>query len=409
LYHLRKFARRHKALLAGVVGVLAALLAGTVVSILFAVRAGQNAQAANDKERLATYETYRARLAAAVAALSNHDVADAARHLEVAPQALRGWEWRHLHSRLDDSIVNFPALPGRTFFLSRGAEGLGLVIPGDQSVRVLDDQGRTERTFPFPHREGGVWAVAQTPEGLLLLEHVSEVEARLRDETGRLRLSVKGAAGAALGQLALSPSSRGRAVPGEGPAGFSTVVYDSSSGKEQARLPDLHTHRLWSLSFSPDGTRLASASEDGTARLWDVATGRPVGGPLHHLGKDKVVSAAFSPNGQRLVTASADGTVSQWDTQKGDAVEPPYERHTGEVWTAVYSPNGEWIASGGTDRTVRLWRAAGRQEALVLHGHTGRVGQLAFTGDGRRLCSVSEDGTVRVWEANPQDGLPVLR
>src|SRR5262249_56658541 len=108
LYQRRKFAGRHKALVAGVAGVFATLLAGTVVSILFAWRAAQHARVANEKEREARYQAYRARLAAAVAALSNHDVADAARHLDDAPEALRGWEWRHLHSRLDDRIAVIP-------------------------------------------------------------------------------------------------------------------------------------------------------------------------------------------------------------------------------------------------------------------------------------------------------------
>jgi hypothetical protein len=120
LYQLRKFARRHKALVGAVLGVVAALAAGTVVSVLYAVRAdhnarvadenarqaGENARLANENERLARYETYRARLAAA-AALS-HDVADAARQLEAAPREQRGWEWRHLHARLDDSAAVLP-------------------------------------------------------------------------------------------------------------------------------------------------------------------------------------------------------------------------------------------------------------------------------------------------------------
>ena len=113
LYQLRKFARRHKALVAGVSGIFAALLVGTVVSISLLAccvrRCGENARVANERERVATYQSYRARIAAAVAALSHHDVADAARQLDAAPEALRGWEWRHLHTRLDDSTAVFPA------------------------------------------------------------------------------------------------------------------------------------------------------------------------------------------------------------------------------------------------------------------------------------------------------------
>ena len=91
-------------------GIVAALVLGTVVSRSSSPsaprqrgQAEQNARVANDEKREAMYQAYRARLAAAVAALSHHDVADAARQLDAAPEDLRGWEWRHLHSRLDDS------------------------------------------------------------------------------------------------------------------------------------------------------------------------------------------------------------------------------------------------------------------------------------------------------------------
>src|SRR5262249_18801110 len=83
------------------------------------------------------------------------------------------------------------------------------------------------------------------------------------------------------------------------------------------RLPDLHRAEVWSLVFSPDGTRLASASDDGTARLWDVATGRPIGGPLRHPGNPRVLSAAFRPDGARIVTAQETGTGGQLDAGDG--------------------------------------------------------------------------------------------
>src|SRR4029077_7788072 len=89
LYQLRKFARRHRALVAGASGIFAALLVGTVVSIVFALRAAENARVAAEHARMANepecdcrYQSYRARIAAAVATLSRHDVADAARQLE---------------------------------------------------------------------------------------------------------------------------------------------------------------------------------------------------------------------------------------------------------------------------------------------------------------------------------------
>src|SRR5262249_57698674 len=85
VYRLRKFARRHKALVAAVLGIGLALAAGTVVSVLYAVRAGQNALAADHNARQARYQTYRARLAAAAAALSHHHVADPAAQPQGAP------------------------------------------------------------------------------------------------------------------------------------------------------------------------------------------------------------------------------------------------------------------------------------------------------------------------------------
>ena len=131
LYQLRKFARRHRALVAGASGIFAALLVGTVVSIVFALRAAdnarvaaENARMANERERDANYQSYRARIAAAVAALSHHDVADAARQLEAAPEAFRDWEWRHLRTRLDDSTTVFPATAGESQFLIRDPKGI---------------------------------------------------------------------------------------------------------------------------------------------------------------------------------------------------------------------------------------------------------------------------------------------
>ena len=137
-YRVRKFVGRHKALVSSAAVVFAALLAATVISLLSARDARQSA-------RLARSQAYQAGLAAAVAALSGHDVADAARHLERAPEELRGWEWRHLHSRLDDSSALRHLRPGAA----------ALLLPDPVEVRVgtfgdhpLPPHGRKREPVP---------------------------------------------------------------------------------------------------------------------------------------------------------------------------------------------------------------------------------------------------------------------
>jgi hypothetical protein len=144
LYQLLKFTRRHRALVAGTAATVGALVLGLAGTILFAIgearqraEADRNAGLADAKTREAQFQAYRARIAAAVAALSAHDVADAARHLDAAPEELRGWEWRHLHSRLDDSSVVVP-LPSRAGFLLGAPDRLQVVTRTAKGLRVTD-------------------------------------------------------------------------------------------------------------------------------------------------------------------------------------------------------------------------------------------------------------------------------
>src|SRR5262249_38856564 len=128
LYKVRKFVRRHKGLVAGAVVVFVAMLIAMIVSLLSARDARQSA-------RLARSQAYQARLAAAITALSANDVADAARHLEQAPEELRGWEWRHLHSRLDDCSAVVRSQRGAPALLLPGPKGLRVGIFSDTGLR----------------------------------------------------------------------------------------------------------------------------------------------------------------------------------------------------------------------------------------------------------------------------------
>jgi len=114
------------------------------------------------------------------------------------------------------------------------------------------------------------------------------------------------------------------------------------------------------LTFSPDGTLLATGSRDRTVRLWEVSDGGGVANPIELSGHDGVVTAvAFNPDGRWLATGDDDGAALLWDVSVPDAtdraVNPVVLRHADRVNALAFSPDGGWLATGSEDRTARLW------------------------------------------------------
>ncbi len=170
-----------------------------------------------------------------------------------------------------------------------------------------------------------------------------------------------------------------------------------------------HDGPVNSVRFNPAGTRVVTASDDGTARIWDAATGEAATPPLRHAGK--VRCARFCPAGRWVVTASGDGTAQVWDAASGERRGPAL-RHTEAVNHAEFSPDGRRVLTGSSDHTAQVWDAAtGRRVGSPLV-QPAAVGLVAFSPDGRRIVTVDAiDATperasalpreVRLWDAAP--------
>jgi eukaryotic-like serine/threonine-protein kinase len=210
-----------------------------------------------------------------------------------------------------------------------------------------------------------------------------------------------------------------------------------------------HDGPVTATEFSPDGRLIVTASQDGTARLWDASSGQPVGTPMRHGAA--VRSARFNSGGDKIVTASADKTARVWDAPNVHPLAEPIE-HKMEVNSAEFSPDGNklltlchdgvrvWkVANGRPEQRLRTWKRPGimsranfsPDSALVatVNGefvtvwrmdtgepmsqpmaHRRSVHTAHFSPDSRWLATACDDGATRIWEiARGEQRVPALR
>ena len=157
-----------------------------------------------------------------------------------------------------------------------------------------------------------------------------------------------------------------------------------------------HAAAVRAAAWSPDARWIATASRDGTARIWDAATGTTEHVLRGHEGM--VDGAAWSPNSRLVATASRDRTVRIWDAETGACITVLTD--FGDFARAVaWAPDGGRLAATSRDRLVHVYDTASWEQIAAFAGHGNDVWGVAWSPDGRRLATASHDKTAMIWDA----------
>ena len=167
--------------------------------------------------------------------------------------------------------------------------------------------------------------------------------------------------------------------------------------------------KISSVSFSPDGAQLASGSDDGTVKLWDVGSRETIATLEGHT--DDITSVAFSPIDDLLASGSYDETIKLWNIESRETIAT-LEGHTDYVNSVAFSPDGTVLASGSGDGTIKLWNVATHKTIATLEGHAETFNSVAFSPDGTVLASGSgdfySDGSPKLWNIATRETIATL-
>jgi WD40 repeat protein/serine/threonine protein kinase len=406
LGRLRSWCRRNPSLAFASSLAAAALVAGTIVSSIFAVREAHRAADLQLKDQDLQAALQESRLRAANLALTQGlnlceqgEVAKGilwlAHALELTPPEavdlerviranVAGWrpQVNPLRAVLDHGYMHFVAFSpdGKQF----------VICKADGTVTVGDTLTGQPLGPPLRHRDR-VWHAAFSPDGRTLATASNDRMVGCWDIATGVPRGKQRFHGDVVCGVAFSLDGK---VLASGSFDQTACLWDVASGKKLHVLQ--HEGNVSEVRFNPDGKTILTGSDDHTARLWDIASGREVRRFTGHTGA--IVFTAFSPDGRTLATASMDSTARLWDVETGVQRGAPL-RHDWQVRWLAFSPDGKTLVTGSHDFTARFWDVDTGQPRGAPIVHQGQVQTAAFSPDGLTVVTAGTDGRAHFWDA----------
>ena len=430
LYVLRKYAQRHRIVLATAIAFVALLLVAAVVSTSLSIRAKEQAKradaeavrankAADDEKqaRLTAQQleenakkeaerfrrlSYLSDMNAALHLWQTGDTGRAAgllkRHLpQLGKEDLRRFEWYYLFKLCQRSLVT-PTIECSSAAVAYSPDGRRLAFGDGHKVKVCDVE--TGNVTELLSHEAPVQDVSFSPNGEILASTSNRGAILLWDvKTESLRPPLKH------GDRALSVefSPDGTTLASSSWRMDSAMLWDVDTGDEPATLE--HAYPVTSVAFSGDGSTVATSDWQGTLTIWSVVTRQQKHRLLGHAGPATCV--AFSPNQDMLVSADSEGLVKAWHVdENGLALNGVLGGHTSIVEDLAFSPDGHLLASCGNDGLVKLWNVSSLDDLDTFRCGT-RVANLAFSPDGKTLAAASQGG-IKFWDTSQRPPLGIL-
>jgi WD40 repeat protein len=291
----------------------------------------------------------------------------------------------------DLSKSNFSESLGGVFCAAFHPDGIRLVAGDAVGLVSLWNHHTAQQLQIFDRGCASVSGVAVSPDGCYVAAVAAATIKIWQIETGECLQTIAAHFGSWVPRLVFSADSR--TLMSSGGEDGSVRLWDVATGACQ-QMFEFACETLY-CDFSPDNRSIAVALDDRTITLWERSTGKCLRTFRGH--QHQVWCVVFSPDGNTLVSGSTDRSVKIWQVDTGEC-RHTCNGHGDQVWRVAVSPDGNTIASTSTDDTVKLWSLHTGQCTRTLEGFGAHVYDADFSPDGMLLATSSMDQTLRIWD-----------